>query len=103
MMAKGRPVDGTQRQCHTGTVKNITVSVDDELFHRARVRAAQQRTTVTALVREFLQRLTGEEPSFERLQREQNELIAQIRAAHLGFSARDRLGRADVHERDAVR
>jgi hypothetical protein len=34
---------------------------------------------------------------------EQNELIATLRAEHGGFSASDRLSRAEVHERRAVR
>jgi hypothetical protein len=35
-------------------VKNITVSVDDELYHAARVVAARQRTNVTAVLRGYL-------------------------------------------------
>lgn len=93
----------SQNMSYTETVKNITVSVDDELYHKARVRAAQQRTTLSALVRSFLQRLTEDESSFERLRREQNQLIAKIRAEHPGFSAAERLSRDEVHERRALR
>jgi hypothetical protein len=35
-------------------VKNITVSVDDALYHAARVAAAQQKTNVTAVLRGYL-------------------------------------------------
>ena len=35
-------------------MKNITVSVDNETYRRARIVAAQQDTSVSALVREFL-------------------------------------------------
>ena len=84
-------------------MKNITVSVDDDLYYRARVRAAERRTTVSALVRGFLELVAGEEGDFSRLQRQQNELIARIRAEHPGFSAEDRLSRAEAHERHAVR
>jgi hypothetical protein len=84
-------------------MKNITVSVDDDLYHRARVRAAEQRTSLTALVRAYLERLTEGEPAFDRLEREQNALIARIHAEHPGFSASERLPRAEVHERRAVR
>ena len=84
-------------------MKNITVTVDDDLYHRARVRAAERQSTVTALVREFLHRLVDGETEFERLQREQNELIAAIRERHPGFSAGDRLSRDEVHDRDALR
>jgi len=34
-------------------MKNITVSVDDDLYYRARIRASERRTTVSALVRGF--------------------------------------------------
>lgn len=84
-------------------MKNITVSVDSNLYHRARVRAAEKRSTVSALVREFLTRLVEEESGFDQLQREQNELITRIRGAHPGFSAADRLSRDQLHDRNAVR
>ena len=35
-------------------MKNITVSVDDELYHAARIEAVRQRKSLSALVREFL-------------------------------------------------
>jgi plasmid stability protein len=84
-------------------MKNITVTVDDELYHRARICAAEQRTTVSALVRGYLQQLICGESEFSRLQREQNELIARIRTESPGFCASDRLPRADLYARDAVR
>lgn len=84
-------------------MKNITVSVSDDLYHRARVRAAEKRSTISALVRTFLTRMVEKESTFERLQREQNEIIARIRATHPGFSAADRLSRDDVHGRHALR
>jgi plasmid stability protein len=76
-------------------VKNITVSVDDETYRRARVKAAQRDTSVSALVRHFLVQLAAEENEFERLQREEHELRAQI----VAFTASDRLSREDVHAR----
>lgn len=84
-------------------MKNITISVAEDLYHRARVRAAQKHSTVSALVREFLVRLVEEEPEFERLRREQNDLIARIRKTNAGFSASKRLTRDEVHGRRAVR
>ena len=84
-------------------MKNITVTVDDDLYYRARVRAAERRSTVSGLVREYLARIVEEESGFDTLQREQNEVIARIRAAHSGFSAADRLSRDEAHDRDALR
>lgn len=84
-------------------MKNITVSVDDKIYHLARVRAAERRSSVSALVREFLEHLADEDSDFARKQRQQNELIARIRAERPGFSASDRLTRSEVHDRDALR
>jgi hypothetical protein len=84
-------------------MKNITVSVSDELYHRARVRAAERRTTVSALVRGFLEEVAEGETRFERLQRQQNEILAQIAHEAEGFSAASRLSRDELYERHAVR
>jgi len=35
-------------------MKNITLAVDDDVLDRARLVAAQKRTTINAMVREFL-------------------------------------------------
>jgi hypothetical protein len=44
-------------------VKNITVSVDNDVYHTARVTAAQRKTSVSALVRNYLDALaTGKAP-----------------------------------------
>jgi hypothetical protein len=84
-------------------VKNITVSVSDELYHRARVRAAELSTTVSAIVRTNLEQFTADEPVTEQLRRQQNDLIARIRRDHPGFSAASRLNRDEAHDRRAVR
>jgi hypothetical protein len=46
-------------------MKNITVTVSDELYRHARMWAARENTTVTNLVRQFLESLR--EPSFPGL------------------------------------
>lgn len=80
-------------------MKNITVSLPDDVYRRARIKAAERDTSVSALVREFLETLSEDESSFERRRRLQDDVIASIR----GFSAADRLSRDEIHERDAVR
>jgi hypothetical protein len=76
-------------------MKNITVSVDDETYRRARIKAAERDTSVSALVRDFLNGLAREESEFERLKREEKELRASIK----GFSASDRLPREELYDR----
>jgi hypothetical protein len=78
-------------------VKNITVSVDDETYRRARMKAAEQDTSVSALFRRFLLELASGETDAERLRREERELRARITR----FSAKDRLSREDIHGRTA--
>ena len=81
-------------------MKNITVSLPDDIYRRARIKAAEQDTSVSALVREFLIRLAEDaESDFARRKRLQDEVIASIKA----FSAGDRLSRDEIHNRNAVR
>jgi plasmid stability protein len=46
-------------------MKNITLKVDDATYHKARIRAAQANTSVSAMVREFLNREDNEEEARE--------------------------------------
>ena len=50
-------LDSSQFHSYCGSVKNITVSVDDGLYHAARVKAAQHQTSVSGLVRAYLSAL----------------------------------------------
>ncbi len=81
--------------CYCGVMRNITVSVDDDTYRRARVRAAELDTSVSKLVGDFLRELAASESEFERLARQEREIAATV----VGFSASDRLGRDEIHER----
>jgi plasmid stability protein len=76
-------------------MKNITVSVDDETYRRARIKAAAEDTSVSAIVKRFLTEFAAGEAPFERMKREEAELRAKIGS----FRARDRLSRDEVHSR----
>ena len=78
-------------------MKNITVSIDDEVYRRARMKAAKQHTSVPALVKRFLAELAAGESDAERLKRDERALREQIGT----FRAADRLSREEVHGRDA--
>ena len=78
-------------------MKNITVSLDDETYRRARMMAAQRDTSVSALVKQFLLDLASGESEGERLKRQERELRESI----TDFDASDRLPRDDVHRRRA--
>jgi hypothetical protein len=78
-------------------MKNITVSVDDETYRRARVHAAQAGVSVSAMVKAFLLSVTRGETEAERLKLEERRLRDAIQV----FSVGDRLSRDAIHERDA--
>jgi plasmid stability protein len=59
-------------------VRNVTVSLDDEVYRRARVKAAERDTSLSALVRDFLISLGEEETEFERRKRLQDEILRSI-------------------------
>jgi plasmid stability protein len=79
-------------------VRNITVSVPDEVYRDARIRAAERGGSVSGLVAEYLRSLSDRESEFARLETQQRELQRGIDR----FSARDRLDRDEIHDR-AVR
>jgi plasmid stability protein len=78
------------------SMKNVTVSLDDETYRKARMRAAELDTSVSALVRRYLTELGASETEFERLKRRERELRARVPA---GFRAADNVSRDRVHER----
>jgi plasmid stability protein len=79
-------------------MKNITVTVPDDVYRNARIRAAERGTSVSALVGEYLRSLSGQEAEFSRLEAQQRQILEEIRR----FRAVDRLDRDQLHDR-AVR
>gem|GEM_PF-515129 len=84
-----------RKPCYCETVKNITVSVPDDVYRNARVAAAQRDTSLSALVVAYLERLSGRMDELARLEALQQEVQAEIGQ----FRAADRLGRDEVHDR----
>ena len=76
-------------------MRNITVSVDDETYKRARIAAAERDTSVSALVKAYLEQLASQETETERLKRQEREIRSRIGS----FSASDKLSREDLHSR----
>jgi plasmid stability protein len=81
-------------------VKNVTVSVPDDVYREARIRAAQWGTSVSALVADYLRNLARDEDAeFARLRDLQRRVSAEVS----DFSASDRLSRDEIHDRAALR
>lgn len=76
-------------------MKNVTVSLDDETFRRARIRAAEVGRSLSSLVRAFLNDLGGDKSEFERL----HEMELNLRKRETGFRATELLDRDSLHER----
>ena len=76
-------------------MRNITVSLDDEVYRRARIAAAAMDRSVSALVKMYLQQLAATETETERLKRQEREIRSKI----ADFTASVRLPREDTHNR----
>jgi hypothetical protein len=76
-------------------MKNITVSVPDDVYREARIRAAERGSSISALVGDYLRSLSEREAEFARLEAQQRRV--QSRIDH--FRAADRLDRDQLHER----
>ena len=61
-------------------MKNITLAVDDAVLEQVKLFAANRRTTVNALVRDYLGSVAASEDRSERARRRLLELADQSRA-----------------------
>ena len=91
-------------------MRNITVAVDDETHRRARIRAAELDTSVSALVRTYLQSLVGDssgEPAAKARETESSpvlrrraldEVLADFDARGVGLRSCDNLKRDELYD-----
>jgi len=78
-------------------MQNITVSVDETVHRRARLRAAELNTSLSALVKGFLEELAGDASESEHRRRLQNELLERLDAEGRGVIAVQRPDREVLH------
>ena len=100
----------SHNSCEIVAMKNITVAVDDATYRRARIRAAELETSVSALVRDYLRTLAVEqaggvrmETAAERRVRLLDEVIADFDARGVGLDPRDNLPREELYDRARAR
>ena len=95
-------------------MKNITVSIDEHTHRQARVRAAELGTSVSALVRTYLNRLVTEpleekvtekesETPLKRRRRLLREVFADFDARGVGIRMSENISRDELYDRDALR
>ncbi|MCH2156114.1 MAG: DUF6364 family protein [Opitutales bacterium] len=79
-------------------MKNITVSLDNDAYRNARVFAAEHDTSVSALVKEYLQSLTdtSKHQQIELTQR-QDALLKAITERHKGFTSSENVTREELY------
>jgi len=77
-------------------MKNITLAIEDEVLDKVRVVAAEKRTTVNALVRDYLNDLAGRNQRIAEARRE----LLRLMATSEGRMRPDwKFDRDDSHER----
>ena len=77
-------------------MKNITLSVDDETYRLARIKAAEREQSVSAMVRDLIRGLAAK-PA-DDLAAKNARLLAAF-AASKNFSVSDRLTREEIYDR----
>jgi hypothetical protein len=80
-------------------VKDITVSVPDDVYRNAQIAAAERNTSISGLVVAHLEQLSGWGQEFVRLEALQHEVQGEIGQ----FRAADRIGRGEVHAAGRIR
>ena len=78
------------------TMKNITLSVDDETYRLARIKAAEREQSVSAMVRDLIRGLAAK--PVDDLAEKNARLLAAF-AASKNFSVSDRLTREEIYDR----
>lgn len=90
-------------------MKTISVSVENETHRRARIRAAETGTTVSAMMRnlliEFLQRPAAEpaETELQKRTRLLDEVLEGFRNSGVGVDTDSILSREEIYDRNAPR
>ena len=79
-------------------MKNITLALDEDTYRRARIAAARRDTSVSSLVKQYLQTLADTEITAQKPAPELETLLAEIATRHPGFSCRDNLTREALYE-----
>lgn len=75
--------------------QNLTISLDRQTIHKAKIIAARRSTSISGLVADQIEVLVGEEELYERAESKAMTLLEQ--GFHLGASSR--VSRDELHER----
>jgi hypothetical protein len=86
-----------QNSWYCEKVKNVTVSLDDATYRRARILAAEREMSLSALVKELLNGVDADAKAamHDELRHRERELRERVRS----FRASGRLPRDEAHSR----
>lgn len=84
-------------------MKNVTVSLDDDTYRKAKRRTAENDRSLSSVVREALCAYGAQESDFDRLKRMQDEFFMMLDARGGGVDAPDRWTREEVNDRALMR
>ena len=73
--------------------------MDDDTYRRARIKAAEAGRSLSAIVRDCIERIGNAESEFERLKRQEHELRARMDAEGIGLIASENLSRNEIYDR----
>jgi Family of unknown function (DUF6364) len=77
---------------------NVTITLDDDLVKELRKIAAERETTLTGLIREYLQRVAAESSTSGRKSRERQSLERSFKQLRVRLGKRN-WTRADLYAR----
>ena len=80
-------------------MRNITVAVDDDVYHAARVEAARRRRSLSALVRDFLTQLQAGGSAADPEIEERNRLMETLLRRTTHFRVGRKPTREELHAR----
>lgn len=80
-------------------MKNVTVSIPEEVYRRARLKAAAENTSVSKVVSRFLESYGAEEERIAAARAQMETLFRKVK----GFGVGKKIPREEIHARRRVR
>ena len=81
-------------------MKNITLAIEEEVLDKVRVVAAEKRTTVNAMVREYLDASKNSEIAMREIEDERDEKLLELMEQSKGDMGPDwKWSREETYER----
>ncbi len=80
-------------------MKNVTVSIPEEIYRRARVKAAADNTSVSKVVSQFLENYGAEEERIAAARAQMETLFRKVKR----FGVGKKIPRDEIHARRRVR